>query len=40
VNAYYPGANVHPIEPEAFFARDAATLAGLVELKMLESAAG
>jgi hypothetical protein len=43
VNAYYPGANariVHPIEPEAFFVRDAAAPAGLAELEMPESVAG
>jgi hypothetical protein len=43
VKAYYPGADarvVHPLDPEAFFVRDAATSAGLVKLEMPERAAG
>jgi hypothetical protein len=41
--ARYPGAGarvVHPIDPEAFFIRDPAAPAGLVELEMPESAVG
>jgi hypothetical protein len=43
VEAYYPGADarvVHPIEPESFFVPEPAAPAGLVEIKMPESAAG
>jgi hypothetical protein len=39
--ARYPGARVvNPIDPEAFFIRDPAAPAGLVELEMPESAVG
>jgi hypothetical protein len=40
---YYPGADArvaYPIDPEAFFVREPAAPAGLVELRMPESAAG